>query len=81
MLAPIEEMIGTQWRLAQPMCMLPSLPLVRPATRPVYWATLSRGVMPRMSRAAMSRWEGVSQSPGCDRIALPTGIASWPRPV
>ena len=41
-----------------PMCMLPSRPRVSPPMRPMYWAKMLRAGTPRMSRAAISRWEG-----------------------
>jgi hypothetical protein len=63
------------------MCTLPSLPAARPSLRPMYWAKMRQGSVPRVTWTPMSRWIGVPTSIACIAVATPTLAPSLPRPV
>ena len=44
------------------MWTLPSLPAVRPSMRPMYWAKIRHGSVPRATWTPMSRWVGAPTS-------------------
>ena len=73
--------IASRPRFESAMCTLPSLPLVGPSARPMYWAKIRQGSTPRVTWTPMSRWSGVPTSSEPIAVATPTAAASFPRPV
>ncbi len=63
------------------MCTLPSLPAASPSLRPMYWAKMRHGSVPRVTCTPMSRWIGVPTSSARIAVATPTDAPSLPRPV
>ena len=63
------------------MWTLPSLPAVGPSMRPMYWAKIRHGSVPRATCTPMSRWVGAPTSSTPIAKPTPTAAASLPRPV
>ena len=62
-------------RRASAMCTLPSLPVVGPSARPMYWAKMRHGSTPRTMWTPMSRCSGVPTSSGPIAVAIADGGA------
>ena len=63
------------------MWTFPSLPIASPSRRPMYWAKIRHGSVPRVTWTPMSRWIGVPTSSARIAVATPTAAPSLPRPV
>ena len=73
--------IATRPSRMSAMWTFPSLPAARPSARPMYWAKIRHGSVPRVTCTPMSRWMGVPTSSLPIAVATPTEAASLPRPV
>ena len=57
------------------MCTLPSLPRAKPSARPMYWAKIRHGSVPRVTCTPMSRCTGAPTSSARMALATPTDAA------